>query len=90
MVVFHFRFFVTKLLDNLQEKATSGTAFFIKAAKDRKGGVTRDDSQRRASAQHNITALLRHCFEWLQHCSNIAKLCCAENRRCRSSRVTSP
>ena len=34
--------------------------------------------------------MLRHCFEWLQHCSNIATLCCAENRRCKSSRVTSP
>ena len=27
---------------------------------------------------------------WLQHCSNIATLCCAKNRRCESSRVTSP
>ena len=23
--------------------------------------------------------LLRHCFEWLQHCTNITTLCCAEN-----------
>ena len=28
--------------------------------------------------------------KWLQHCSNIAALCCAKNRRCESSRVTSP
>ena len=34
--------------------------------------------------------LLRHCFEQLQHCSSIAMLCCAKNRRCESSRVTSP
>ena len=28
---------------------------------------------------------------WLQHCSSIATLCCAKNRRrCDSSRVTSP
>ena len=33
---------------------------------------------------------MRHCFEWLQHCSSIATLCCAKNRRCQSSRVTSP
>ena len=33
---------------------------------------------------------LQHCFEWLQHCSNIAALCCAKNRRCESSRVTLP
>ena len=33
---------------------------------------------------------LQHCFEWLQHCSSIATLCSAKNRRCESSRVTSP
>ena len=55
-----------------------------------KGDVTRDDSQQRFLAQRNIKALLRHCFEWLQHCSNIATLRCAENRRSKSSRVTSP
>ena len=43
----------------------------------RKGDVTRDDSQRRFLAQHSINTLLRHCFEWLQHCSNIATLCVA-------------
>ena len=38
-----------------------------------KGDVTRGDSQRRFLAQH--------CFQWLQHCSNIATLCCSQNRR---------
>ena len=38
-----------------------------------KGDVTRDDSQQRFLAQHSVTALL-------QHCSNTATLCCAENR----------
>ena len=52
--------------------------------------VTRDDSQRRFLAQHSVATLLRHCFEWLQHCSNIATLCCAKSRRCESSRVASP
>ena len=33
---------------------------------------------------------LRHCFEWFQHCSSIARLCCAKNRRCKSFRVKSP
>ena len=41
-------------------------------------------------AQNSVVTLLRHCFDWLQHCSNIATLCCAKNRRCESSRVTSP
>ena len=31
--------------------------------------VTRDVSQRRFLAQHGVALLLRHCFEWLQHCS---------------------
>ena len=25
--------------------------------------------------QHSIATLLQHCFEWLQHCSNISILC---------------
>ena len=41
------------------------------------GDVTRDDSQRRFLEQHSITTLLRHCFEWSEHCSNIATMCCA-------------
>ena len=40
-----------------------------------KGDVTLDDSQRPFLAQHSVAALLRHRFEWLQHCSNIATLC---------------
>ena len=36
-----------------------------------KGVVTRDDSQQRFLAQHSVTTLLLHCFEWLQYCSNI-------------------
>ena len=46
--------------------------------------VTRDDSQRRFLAHHSVATLLRHCFEWLQHCSDIATPCCAKNRRCES------
>ena len=52
--------------------------------------VTRDDSQRRFLEQPSVETLLRHCFKWLQHCSNIATLCCAKNCCCESSRVTSP
>ena len=33
-------------------------------------------------AQHSVAILLLHFFEWLQHCCNIATLCCAKNRRC--------
>ena len=48
-----------------------------------KGDVTRDDSQRRFLAKHSSATWL----EWLQHCSNIATLCCAKNRRCESLRL---
>ena len=51
--------------------------------------VTRDNSQR-VLAQHSVATLLRYCFKWLQHCSNIAKLCYAKNRRYELSRLTSP
>ena len=46
--------------------------------------------QRQFLAQRSVATLLRHCFEWLQHCSTIATLCCAKNRRCELSRVTWP
>ena len=51
------------------------------------GDVTREDSQQRVLAQHSVAKLL---LAQLYHCSNIATLCCAKNRRCESSRVTSP
>ena len=51
--------------------------------------IKRDDSQQRFLAQHSVATLLRHCLEYLQHCSNIATLCCAKNRCCESYRVTS-
>ena len=54
------------------------------------GDVTRDNSQRRFLAQYSVATLLRYFFEWLQHCFNIAMLCCARNCRCELSRVTSP
>ena len=52
--------------------------------------ITWDDSQRRFLAQHSVAALLRHCFECLQHRASVATLRCAKNRRYESSRVTSP
>ena len=54
-----------------------------------KGDVTKDKSQRRCLAQHcSVATLLRHGFDWLQHCLNIAMLCCANNRRWESSHVS--
>ena len=60
------------------------------AAKEAKGDVTRDDSQRRFLAQHSV-AMLEQCCNHSKQCrNNVATLCCAKNRPCESSRVTSP
>ena len=50
----------------------------------------REDAQRRFLAQHSVAILLRYCLEWLHGCSYITTLCGAKNRRCVSSRATSP
>ena len=52
--------------------------------------VTRDDSQRRFLLQHSVTMLEQYCDYSKQCRNNVATLCCAKNRRCESSRVTSP
>ena len=49
-----------------------------------------DDSQQKFLVQHSITTLSRHCFQWLQHWSNIAIMCCAWNCRYESCGVMSP
>ena len=53
-----------------------------------KGDVTRDNSQRRFLTQHSF-AMLEQCWKYSKQCrNNVAKLCCAKNRRCKSSLVT--
>ena len=70
---------------------TRVVSYFTRTFKNNlKVTVTRDDSQRWFSAPPSVATMVRHCFERLQHCSNIATLCCAKNSRCESSRVTSP
>ena len=69
----------------LKEKYLSGIIFKGLITYDGRyctfqGDVKRGDSQQRLLAQHSVVTLLRHCFEWLQHCSNIAALCCPKNR----------
>ena len=59
-------------------------------SRPRKGDVARDDSQLRFLAQHSV-AVLEQCCNYSKQCrNNVATLCCAKNRRCESSRVTSP
>ena len=54
------------------------------------GDVTLDDSQRRFLVQHSV-AMLEQCCNHSKQCgNNVATLCCPKNRRCESSRVTSP
>ena len=52
--------------------------------------VTRGDSQRRFSAQHSVAMLEQCCDHSKQRHNNVATLCCAKNRYCKSSRVTWP
>ena len=60
------------------------------ASLDLKGDVTRDDLQRQFLAQHSV-AMLDQCCNYSKQCrNNVARLCCAKNRRCESSRLTSP
>ena len=54
---------------------------------ERNGDVTRDDSQRQFLAQHSVV-MLEQCCNYSKKCWGT--LCCAKNRRCESSRVTSP
>ena len=55
-----------------------------------KGDVARDVSQRRFLARHNVE-VLEQCCNYSKQCrNNVAKLCCAKDDRCESSRVTSP
>ena len=49
-----------------------------------KGDVTRDDSQRRFSAQHSIAMLENCCNYSKQYGDNVETLCCAKNRLCES------
>ena len=54
------------------------------------GDVTPDDSQQLFLTQ-DMVAMLEQCCNHSKQCrNNVATLCCAENRRCESSRVTSP
>ena len=48
-----------------------------------------DDLQRRFLGQHSVAMLVQCCND-SKHRNNVATLCCAKNRRCESSRLTSP
>ena len=80
----------TNLLDYKQ--SSWFTNFFSSWAKEnffsRQGDVARDDSQRRFSTQSSVIMCWNRMlwpFETM-----LQRLCCAKNRRCESSRVTSP
>ena len=52
--------------------------------------VTKDDPQGQFLAQHSV-AMLEKCYNHSKQCrNNVVMLCCTKNRRCESSRVTSP
>ena len=62
----------------------------MKATKPKGDDVTRYDSQQRFLAQHSVAMLEQCCKYSKQYRNNVATLCCAKNRRCESSLVTSP
>ena len=55
-----------------------------------KGDVTRDDTQRRFLVQRMVQMLEQYCSHLKQCNNNVVMLCCAKNRRCKSTCVTSP
>ena len=74
------------LLQRIDRQVSSRTSFLLLD----QGYVTRDESQRKIWAQH-IFAMLEQCCNYSKQCrNNVATLCCAKNRRCESSRLTSP
>ena len=52
--------------------------------------VTRDDSQQRFLAQHNVAMLDQRCNYSKKCRNNVATFWGAKNHRCESSRVTTP
>ena len=70
--------------------ASSPLSESLEQARFIEGDVTRDNSQRRFIAQHRVPMLEQCCSHSKQCRNNVATLCCAKNRRCESSRVTSP
>ena len=46
----------------------------------RRGGVWIVLFSEVTAVQHRVETLFWHGFKWLQHCSNIATLCCTKNR----------
>ena len=95
---------LTFLVKKKSKMKLSGVSFFLKTRKKFKlnlalvlvlvptsqGDATWDDSQRRFLARHGVAMLEQCCNHSKQRCNNAATLCCAKNRRCESSRVTSP
>ena len=62
---------------------------FAEVLRRTKGDAARNDSQRRLLAQHSV-AMLERCCNHSKLCrNNVETLCCAKNRRCESSRITS-
>ena len=54
------------------------------------GDVTRNGRQGRFSAKYSVAMLEQRCNHSKQCRNNALMLCCAKNRCCESSRVTSP
>ena len=61
--------------DSCKEKVKKATGRIFDRLKMRMFSRIRNHDFSR-KPQHGVATLLRYCFEWLQRCSNIARLCC--------------
>ena len=84
------KMFCTRYTNSRSTLYLKKTTYWSATSAVSKVDVTRDDSQRRFLAQHSV-AMLEQCCNYSKQCrNNAATLRCAKNRRCESSRVTSP
>ena len=84
------KMFCTRITNSKSPLNFKKTTYWSTTSAVSKGDVTRDDSQRRFLAQRSV-AMLEQCCNHSKQCrSNAARLRCAKNRFCESSRVTSP
>ena len=79
-----FRISKSRIADSISKKFFGFRADYLKVMLHQK--IRNDDFQRK-----NSVAMLEQCCSHSKQCrNNAAMLCCAKNRRCESSGLTSP
>ena len=84
------KMFCTRITNSRVPLNFKKTTYWSTTSAVKKGDVTWDDSKRRFLAQHSVD-MLEQCCNYSKQCRNdVATPRFAKNRRCESSRVTSP